>query len=304
MTLRIRTNQVVVAIGETMISVTPPRAESLASAEEVFLDVAGAEANVASHLARLGRKSSWLGRVGDDPLGRRILSVLSRRGVDVGGAVVDRSAPTGVMFKEPGVGVYYYRSGSAGSMLGPALLKSPQLDNACVVHVSGVTAALSGSAREMLAQLLETRDRPFLVSFDVNFRAALWENGEAASELLSLANKADVVFVGLDEAEELWGSDSPKDVRELLPEPEMVVVKDGEVGAWEFSSEGRTFSAARDVSVIEAVGAGDAFAAGFLSELCAGQGSRARLEAGHARAAAVLLTTRDYDEEDSGDPIH
>jgi 2-dehydro-3-deoxygluconokinase len=109
-----------------------------------------------------------------------------------------------------------------------------------------------------------------------------------------LANRADIVFVGRDEAQALWGCSTADDVRALLPEPGRLVVKDGDIGATEFSTEGSVFELAIPTEVLEAVGAGDAFAAGYLSALLRGDTTNARLRAGHERARLVLLSTSDF----------
>jgi len=111
--------------------------------------------------------------------------------------------------------------------------------------------------------------------------------------LRDLANRADIVFVGLDEAETLWGTTTPEDVRALISEPALLVVKDGDVGATEFSVEGAVFVPAIPTEVVEAVGAGDAFAAGYLAGFLAGDDPVARLESGHRRAHLVLQSTDD-----------
>jgi len=135
---------------------------------------------------------------------------------------------------------------------------------------------------------------PARLSFDVNHRPALWADGAAAPTLRALAERADIVFVGLDEANVLWGCRTADDVREILPSPAHLIVKDGDVGATEFGDEGRVFVPALTIEVLEAVGAGDAFAAGYLAALLAGRGSAERLAAGHERACLVLQSVSDF----------
>ncbi|WP_022893993.1 sugar kinase [Agromyces subbeticus] len=300
----------IVALGETMALVAPALAEPLEIAEHFHVDSAGAEANVAAHLAALGRRAAWAGRVGDDALGRRVVTHLRSRGVDTRWVEADPEAPTGVYFKDPGRGVLYYRAGSAASRMAPSFLDGLPLDTARVVHVSGITPALSESCDALVDALFErVAASPAMLSFDVNHRAVLWRPGIAPGRLLDLAARADVVLVGLDEAEALWGTASPEDVRALLPEPALLVVKDGDVEAIEFRGRadgspstlsglpltpGATRVAARSVEVVETVGAGDAFAAGYLDALLAGADPDDRLAAGHARAVTVLGDTADF----------
>lgn len=111
-----------VCVGETMALVVPGAGAALESSERFQVTQAGAESNVAVGLAALGTSVSWSSRVGDEPLGRRILAELRRRGVDTRLVAADRDRPTGVMFKDPGnegSSVYYYRAGSAAGALAP-----------------------------------------------------------------------------------------------------------------------------------------------------------------------------------------
>jgi 2-dehydro-3-deoxygluconokinase len=287
----------VLCIGETMVLGSAPRGYRLDDTPSVALDIAGAEANVASHLVRDGSRAGWAGAVGADPFGRRVLSTLAGRGVDVSLAQVDDGAHTGVYFKDHGAAgteVYYYRSGSAASRLGPEFAAGLPLDVVPIVHLSGITPALSASNRALVEAILLARaavDLP--VSFDVNYRAALWSGGEAPDVLLSLARRCPLVFVGRDEAETLWGTSTAAEIRALLPDARLVV-KDGAVGAHLFDDETGVFVPTPQVEVVELVGAGDAFAAGFLAGELDGCPAEESLARGHAFAARAIATTGDY----------
>jgi 2-dehydro-3-deoxygluconokinase len=278
----------VVCVGESMALVTPDPPAPLALGGPMRLDVAGAESTVACYLAMLGVRSAWASRVGADPLGEFLISRIASYRVDTSLVVVDESAPTGVFFKDPGerTTVYYYRSGSAASRLGPELL--PSLSG--IVHLSGITPALSSSCAGLVEQVLAS---PLTTSFDVNHRPGLWTAATAAPVLRRLANQADVVFVGLDEAQTLWGVATPGDVRALLPAPGVLVVKDGAVGAYSFGPTGTCFVAAPAVDVVEPVGAGDAYAAGYLYGLLHDLPETDRLRLGHLVAGAALRVTGD-----------
>ncbi|MFB9235814.1 sugar kinase [Plantactinospora siamensis] len=288
----------VVTCGESMVVLCPPPPETLADAERVSVTVGGAESNLAMSLARLGHRTAWLSRVGADPFGRRVLRHVSAAGVDTALVTVDPDAPTGVYFKDPHAGgtrVHYYRAGSAASRLGPEALADPRLVGARVLHLSGITAALSGSCRALVADAVHRRPvAGALVSFDVNHRPALWPARRAAPVLRELADAADLVFVGRDEAETLWGTPDPAAVRRLLPRPELVVVKDGPIAATALPRSGApaTVPAPR-VGVVEPVGAGDAFAAGYLSALLRGLGPVPALRLGHLVAAQALASAGD-----------
>jgi 2-dehydro-3-deoxygluconokinase len=287
-----------ITIGETMALVTPAHAEPLATAQDVRLLIGGAESNVAVHAVRLGIPTAWVSAVGDDALGVRVLDEVAGHGVDVRGVTRNPDAPTGVYFKDPGRGVLYYRRGSAASLLGPDDIAGVPLEDAEIVHVSGITPALSPRCAALIESVFaRVAAAGGILSFDVNHRAALWEPGAAASALLALARRADIVFVGLDEAEGLWGTADADAVRALMPQPAVVVVKDGDVGATEFDRRSgenlRTFVPAIRTEVVEPVGAGDAFAAGYLAARLQGADAVARLAGGHRRAHLVLQSTDD-----------
>ncbi|MFK3678432.1 sugar kinase [Microbacterium sp. NPDC090218] len=286
----------IVCIGETMALITPTDA-GLATAGHATIGLAGAESNVSAGVAATGHRVAWASRLGADALGDRVASELERRGVELW-VERDEDAPTGVMFKDPGVEsstVYYYRRGSAASRMEPGFLTPAQLDGVRIVHTTGITPALSPSCREMTDRLFaDARAAGALVSFDVNDRRPLWSREDAAETLARLADAADITFVGRDEAERIWGTATPTEIRAFLPNCALLVVKDGDVGATAFDGDAEpVFVPAPVVEVVEPVGAGDAFASGFLSATLDGAGLAARLSAGHAAAERVLTIAAD-----------
>lgn len=283
-----------ITIGETMALVAPTAAEPLLTAQEFRLAIGGAESNVAVHVAALGHPTAWVSALGDDVLGERVRATIDGFGVDTRWVVTDATAPTGVYFKDPGRGVHYYRAGSAASRMSPATLDAVPLEKAEIVHLSGITPVLSASCAELIDAVLDRMaGASGIVSFDVNHRAALWSAAEAAPVLRRLAERADLVFVGRDEAETLWGCETATDARAHLSGVPTLVVKDGDVGATEFSDAGEVFVPAIPTEVVEVVGAGDAFAAGYLAAMLAGAPAAERLLAGHRRASLVLRSTSD-----------
>jgi 2-dehydro-3-deoxygluconokinase len=282
------------AIGETMAMVAPLAGGRLSDAQQFRLDAGGAESNVAAHVAALGHRAAWFSRLGDDPLGRRVAAQLASRLVDVSAVVFDTENPTGVYFKDPGHGVRYYRAGSAASCLSPTDADAVVLSGVRVLHVSGITAAISSSAAAFLDRIIDrAHNHEVLVSFDVNHRLALWDCATAAATLESLARRADLVFTGRDEAESLWGTVTPAEIRAYFPEVPELVVKDGEVGATTYRAGAEFFEPSHAVDVVDAVGAGDAFAGGYLAALLDGASPAERLRAGHQRASLTLRTTGD-----------
>ncbi|MGY5052016.1 sugar kinase [Streptomyces sp. 900105755] len=290
----------VVCLGETMAALAPDPPRPLAEAGQLRLSVAGAESNVAMYLADHGVPVHWLSAVGDDPLGRRVCAVVAAAGVDVTRVRTDPHRPTGLLLKNPGpagTGVHYYRAGSAASALGPGLLDGEPVRSAALLHLTGITPALSASCRALVTRALDTpaAERPYAVSFDVNHRAALWADGTAPTVLRALADRADIVFVGLDEAQQLWGADlTVTGLRDLLPGPRILVVKDGARAATALSGEGACTVPALRTTVVEPVGAGDAFAAGFLAGLLRAEPLPRALRLGHLTAVSALGVTGDH----------
>lgn len=286
------------AVGETMAMVAPLDGSRLVEARGFRLDAGGAESNVAVHVASLGHRAAWFSRLGADALGDRIVRQLGALGVDVSRVERDPAHPTGLYVKDPGHGVRYYRAGSAAAGLDASDAAAVALDGVRILHVSGISAAISATASAFLDALIaRARDAGVTVSFDVNHRTALWPLEAAAPRLRALVAAADLVFVGRDEAEALWGTATADDIRALLAEPAELVVKDGDVGATLFDASGAHFVPALRVEVLEAVGAGDAFAGGYLAARLDGADAESRLRAGHERAALVLQTTSDTIEE-------
>lgn len=269
----------------------------------------GAEANVALVLTQLGVRASWLSRVGDDGFGRYLVSELAAHGVDVA-VTVDPARPTGLYVKELGGGsdaphdlpadtsrMLYYRTGSAASALSPADLtpRAELLDHADLVHCTGITPALSASASALTRALLATRRPGRLISFDLNYRPTLWGSrlDEAADELAAHVRGADVVLLGADEAEQIFGTGDPAALRALFPEPAQLIVKNDRHSVTGFDGGTAIEVPALALTVTERIGAGDAFAGGYLAALLHGADLRTRLRHGHLCAAAALTATGD-----------
>ncbi len=279
------------------MQLTPPAGKRLTSAQMVHLHTAGAEVNVAIALAQLGHRVAFISRLGDDPFGERILQELIQAGVDVSMISREMSRPTGVYFKDHGgtrTGMYYYREGSAATMIGPQDV-APALAGPKLIHATGITAALGHDCAALLDQLVHAAPGSgSSVSFDVNYRSALWSREQAGPVLLRLARCSQIVFVGCDEAAVLWGTKNADDIRELMPQVSRLVVKDSAAPAHSFTSGATVIVPALPVRVVEAVGAGDAFAAGYLSAVLRGMDERIALRWAHLLAATTVLTVADH----------
>jgi 2-dehydro-3-deoxygluconokinase len=286
----------VVCLGESMVTFHPDRPGPLADVPVFHRGIGGAESNVACCLARCGHRVRWVSRVGADGFGDHLLARIAEAGVDVSAVERDPGRPTGIYFKEhlPGrTGVAYYRAGSAASAMGPATVGRGLAWSGRILHLTGITPALSGSCRDLVHDLTERVPGRPLVSFDVNHRPALWRDGRDPRTLLDVARRCDIVFVGEDEAAVAFGLPSAADVRAALPEPPVLVVKQGPAGATMWNGAATTFEPSLRVDVVEPVGAGDAFAAGFLSATLRGLPDRERLRHGHVLAAGVLTVPED-----------
>jgi 2-dehydro-3-deoxygluconokinase len=161
-----------------------------------------------------------------------------------------------------------------------------------VVHATGINAALSDSCLALMKTLVVAPRQTYKLSFDLNWRPKLWSDRDP-SVLRELANAADIVFAGDDEALLVWGAGEPGEIRKILPDPAILVVKHGERGATLLEDGTELFQPALRVDVVEPVGAGDAFAAGFLNATLAGESPLRRLRAGHLQAAVALRTHGD-----------
>jgi 2-dehydro-3-deoxygluconokinase len=279
-----------------MVMVTPAEVGRLRAETPMLLRPGGAESNVALHLAALGHTAAWAGQLGNDPFGELILDELAARGVDTSLSGKIANAPTGVYFKDPGpkgTSVYYYRTGSAASQMSPATVEGWPSGLARVVHLSGITAVLSADCRALMRHVIHGRPFDGIVSFDVNYRPQL-ALPDAPDVLLELAQASDIVFVGRDEAEALWATADAASIRALIDRPAHLIVKDGEIDALEFSGGDFTRVPSPRVTVLEAVGAGDAFAAGWLSGFLKNAQAETRLRLGHYVASRVLASTTDH----------
>jgi len=256
----------VVALGETMLALAPGPGETLQGARSYLVDHAGAESNTCVGLARLGLRAAWVSRLGDDPPGDRILEALEAEGVDTRFVRRDPQRQTGVMFKDPRAQrVRYYRAGSAASALGPVDLEGVPVAEARAVLVTGVTA-LVGPGPQAAALALLGAARGLRV-VDPNLRRGLPGSDRYAELVLPLVGRADLVLAGEQELAELVGPGDPEGLarRCAARGPREVVVRGADrLGALSATGEWTVVDIHRG-DAVDAVGAGDAFNAGYLA---------------------------------------
>jgi 2-dehydro-3-deoxygluconokinase len=290
----------VATMGETMVSLrtgTPLRLGGT-----LTMTMAGAESNVAIGLARLGHSARWTGRVGADEVGAFILRTLRAESVLVDTVVVDGERPTGLMLAERRVAdisrVSYYRAGSAGSALTPADAAACLSGAPRILHLTGITAALSESAARAVVRAVDlARGAGVLVSVDVNYRSSLWTLQEARPVLSDLARRADIVIASEDElALVVTGQDESAAFEDLAASGvSQLVVKRGGRGASVWHEQGSHHAAAIPVAVLDTVGAGDAFTAGYLSGVLDGLSPEVALHRGTITAAFAVAGIGDWE---------
>jgi 2-dehydro-3-deoxygluconokinase len=298
----------VVTLGECLVALVAAELGPLAEATTFTRHVAGAEANVAVGLARLGHRPAFIGRVGADAFGTTVVRALRGAGVGVDWLAVDAGGPTGHLFRERrALGpaeVVYARNDSAGSRLGPrdvdAAAAAGAFDRARWLHLTGITPALSASCRSAVERAIDhARQRRLTVSLDLNLRRKLWSDEDARPVLADLAARSDVVLGSEDEAAVVAGLDESSQAESLLDGllslgPALAVLKRGHRGAIARARDGEPVTRpGLAVAAIDPVGAGDAFCAGFIAARLDGADVGRALEVGNACGAAAAATIGD-----------
>jgi len=293
----------VVTLGEAMVLLWPAGDETLDDAATYERSFGGAESNLAIALARLGLRPRWISRLGADPFGRYIRATLEREGVVVD-TPFDADAPTAVFFKERVARgprrVYYYRRGSAASRMDPADLRPAQFAGARLLHLTGITPALSaGCAATVDRALTLARAAGARVCVDPNVRPQLWpEPAAGVAALHALMARADLVLLGDEDAAYLFPGLSEEAVLRAVRAlgPQLVVLKLGARGARAMVEDGEDVSVAPyPVAVVDSVGAGDGFDAGFIAGLVHGDPLARCLALGARVGAAAIATTGDWE---------
>lgn len=265
----------IIALGESLALLTAQDHGRLHYGSNLQLSFGGAESNVAIGVARLGGRAAWMGKLGNDAIAELILREFRAERVH-SYEVRDYEMPTALMLKErpfPGQSrIAYYRKGQAGSRLHPRDVQAAAIASARVLHVTGITAGLGDAPTAALHVAIDAAlAAGRAVSFDVNHRTSLWDTAEDAAVVYrEIARRADLLFAGEDEAELLVGEtqvDRQLDALLAIGRASTVVVKQGSAGATVATRDGlRLHLPAISVDVVDTVGAGDAFVAGWLSE--------------------------------------
>lgn len=291
----------VLTFGETMALTSAVNIGPLAHTREMKLGIGGAESNFAIALARLGNTVNWVGRVGTDSFGDLVERELRAEGVGLV-LIRDSTGPTGLMIKERRTAtasrIWYYRKASAGSNFSIGDISESMLADASILHVTGITPALSESALEATVHYVDRASTLGIdVSFDLNYRRALWTPDQARPIFRRIIGQSTVVFAGEDEAAIAVGEGSAAELAQRISDlgPAEVVIKLGEQGALLLADGHLTRHAAIPVAAIDTVGAGDGFVAGYISEREAGSSIDQRLRT--ATSVGAFACTVDGDWE-------
>lgn len=260
-----------VTLGEALIRLSVPSPARFETARQLDVQVGGAEANVAATCARLGLRVAWISAVADNVWGERVRRELCGHGVDIANVLSMPNARAGVYFLEYGVAprpirVVYDRRDSAFARLTPEMVDWEPVRRARMVHVSGVTAGLGENGRALVRRLME--EAP-VVSFDLNYRAALWTPDDARAFATSILPHVRYFFLGQAEARTVFGEDGPAEatiemIKRLAPKATISVLQ-GQEGST-VADAGRIWrpSVRHQVEVVDPIGAGDAYVAGYL----------------------------------------
>ena len=282
----------IVALGEAMIEFNEARAGDSRAWLQGF---GGDTSNTAIAAARLGARSAYVTRVGNDDFGRRLVALWNGEGVSTEGVAVDEDAPTGVYFVSHGPEGHafsYLRSGSAASRMTPASLPLAMLRATRVLHLSAISQAISASACDAcFAAIDAARAGGAQVCYDTNLRLKLWPLARARAIIVETLRMADWALPGLDDAKLLFGHDDPAQIIDACHAlgPAIVVVKLGREGCVVSDAVRREHIDGVRVAALDATGAGDCFDGAFAARMVAGDDCFAA--ARYANAAAALATT-------------
>ncbi|SMO75717.1 bifunctional 2-dehydro-3-deoxygluconokinase/2-dehydro-3-deoxygalactonokinase [Halorubrum cibi] len=289
-----------VTFGETMLRLSPPRGERLERTRDLDVQAGGAESNVAVGAARLGADAVWFSKLPDSPLGRRIVSELRSHGVRTGVAWAEPgSSRVGTYYLEHGgeprgTNVIYDRADAAVTTVEPSELPTGALESAAYFHTTGITPALSETTRETTRALLRAAGEAGVTrTFDLNYRAKLWDPSTARETYEALFADVDVLFVPQRDAREVLDreSDAVEIAHGLASEHgfESVIVTRGTGGAVALRDGSVHEQGVFEAETFDAIGTGDAFVAGYLAERIDGGDVPAALE--RAAATAALKRT-------------
>ncbi|KOS68658.1 2-keto-3-deoxygluconate kinase [Lysinibacillus contaminans] len=265
----------VITIGDALITMNPQTSGPLRFVNTFERKIGGAELNVAIGCSRLGLKTGWISRLGNDEFGRYISSYARGEGIDTSKVELVNGFPTSVYFKEilneERINSYYYRHNSPTNVFKVEDIDEEYVKNSKVVHISGVFPAINDTNKDIVLQLVKlAKKNNVIVTFDPNIRLKLWSGEKAKAVLQSFLPFVDVLITGEEEAELLLGSTNIEELIELGKHYDIshIVLKRGEKGAIGYKG-GELIDASPVISskIVDTIGAGDGFATGYIYSL-------------------------------------
>jgi 2-dehydro-3-deoxygluconokinase len=306
-----------ITFGEVLLRLSVASPGLIETARQLDVQIGGAEGNVAAACARLGLRVAWISAVPDNVWGARVIRELQGHGVDCSYVSSIAGARLGAYFLEYGaaprpIRVLYDRRDSAFTRLTADMINWEAVRRARMVHISGVTPALADSSRSLVHRLI---DEASAVSFDLNYRTALWSPEEAYQFVAPILPRVDYFFLGQTEAQTVFRRDEPPEamlevLSRMAPKATIALLQ-GAQGATVLCN-GKLWrpSIRPDVKVVDPIGAGDAWVAGFLWSTLRGRRTQDAVDAGAIVAALkcstwgdiALISERDVNEAAAGGP--
>jgi 2-dehydro-3-deoxygluconokinase len=306
-----------VTLGEVLVRLSVPSPARVETARQLDVQIGGAEANVAAAMARLGARTAWISALPGNPWGERVRRELAAHGIDCGAVRMTDGARMGVYFLEYGVPprpirVLYDRRDSAFARMQPDDVDWSLVRAARLVHLTGITPAL-GSASRRIVERAATEAAE--LSFDMNYRAALWSPEDARAYVLGVLPRVRYLFIGAEEARLVLGLDGPpasvlEALARLAPRATVTLMQ-GADGCTVLDA-GQVLRPPRryEVQVVDPIGAGDAYVAVFLWEVLRNGPVLEAIDIGQAVAALkcstwgdiALISARDVEEVRAGGP--
>ncbi|HXQ32509.1 MAG TPA: sugar kinase [Anaerolineales bacterium] len=287
----------VTSLGEMLLRLSVPSGKRLESANHFDVYPAGAEANVMSLLARLERKTFWAGALPQNSLGHLAANALRSAGVDTNGILWNQGGRMGTYYVEfgappRGIQVTYDRAYSCMAQLRPDEIDWDSVLDTRLLHLTGITPALSPSCHEIVLEALgHAKRRGVPVSLDVNYRQKLWTETDAQKILMPMIQEVELLFCSAKDATHVF--DCQGTMQEIaqgmleISSAKYVAITVGEQGAFLWNGKEWLHEASRPTEIIDRLGAGDAFAAGVIHGWLSGD-MKAGLRYGVTLAALAL----------------
>ncbi|MEC5424528.1 sugar kinase [Virgibacillus sp. C22-A2] len=297
-----KNNHNVLTIGDAMITMNPASRGPLRFVSHFERKIGGAELNFAIACARLNLSSTWISRLGKDEFGRHIHNFARGEGINTNNVKLMEGYPTSINFKEineDGSGrTFYYRHDSPILTLTTEDIRGELFDDVSVIHLTGVYMAIDKKNLEIVYKIIDiAKDKNIPISFDPNIRLKLWDIKDAREAYNTIFPHVDILLTGLDEIELITGISSETDL-ELFAKKNNIselVIKDGGNGSRLYTGNQWFYQDAFPVKVVDTVGAGDGFDAGYVYSYLHNKTAADKLK--FANAVGAFVTTVSGDNE-------